>query len=612
MDLTTDQALQKGVEAHKSGQFDEAGRFYRLILKTQPRHPDANHNLGVLEVGTGNVGKAISFLKTALEANPNKGQYWISYIDGLIKLEAMDDARSMLSQAKKRGAKGEVFDQFERKLTNPKKGLSVISSIEQFYKNSKSTIVNNAAQGWVFTAKFDKHFMEKKPYNSDRVIAPSKKEDILHKPIVSSEPARDARQTINFLNEEEKIVEKFNKLKALIQLEDLNLINDSFGHIADVDISTAQERTFSVEKLNIVIIGAGVTGLYLANIIKHTLAKDVNVLVLDNRSNKQHTRKPFDREWLTNIPSDIVQKYTPSNIREMLECFGTNGLIGLQINMLESLLMFSCKDQGVKFYFSPKLDYSKLNNKSINFFFDATGGRLNECEYATSNSQKSDLKLQNLVKDFRYTGINLQHNMLHSEPNDVKVTLKASGSVHFPYNGNSKIYVHMFKLTGIPESLLKAVHDYIEPRNAFNLFYLWKGALKYDFNEGLVFINLTSKEHDLLTSRIEGSMNLKTFLKNNHDILPSLNSNIEPFLQMLVNLDDSSQIKVNQPFSYSPHINLNAEFGRIGDKRIFPVGDSYFCGHPKVGNGLWTHLGFINDLVKEMATARKSKTTQGF
>ena len=48
MELTLDQALQKGVEAHKAGKVQEADRYYTAILKTNPNHPDANHNMGVL------------------------------------------------------------------------------------------------------------------------------------------------------------------------------------------------------------------------------------------------------------------------------------------------------------------------------------------------------------------------------------------------------------------------------------------------------------------------------------------------------------------------------------------------------------------------------------
>ena len=81
MELTLDQALQKGVEAHKAGQVQEADRLYTAILKAQPKHSDANHNMGVLAVGVGKVQEALPFFKTAIEANPNTVQFWLSYID---------------------------------------------------------------------------------------------------------------------------------------------------------------------------------------------------------------------------------------------------------------------------------------------------------------------------------------------------------------------------------------------------------------------------------------------------------------------------------------------------------------------------------------------------
>ena len=91
-ELTIDQALQQGVEAHKAGRVQEADRLYTAILKAQPKHPDANHNMGVLAVGVGKVEQALPFFKTALEANPNIAQYWLSYIDTLIKLDQIDEA----------------------------------------------------------------------------------------------------------------------------------------------------------------------------------------------------------------------------------------------------------------------------------------------------------------------------------------------------------------------------------------------------------------------------------------------------------------------------------------------------------------------------------------
>ena len=115
MELTLDQALQKGVEAHRAGNVQEADRYYTAILKANSKHPDANHNMGVLAVGLGKVQEALPFFKAALEANPNLAQYWLSYIDALIKLERMDEAKVVFDQAKSKGATGEGFDQIEER-----------------------------------------------------------------------------------------------------------------------------------------------------------------------------------------------------------------------------------------------------------------------------------------------------------------------------------------------------------------------------------------------------------------------------------------------------------------------------------------------------------------
>ena len=116
MELTLDQALHKGVEAHKAGRVQEADRLYTAILKAQPKHPDANHNMGVLAVGVGKVQDALPFFKIALEANPNTAQFWLSYIDALVKLNRLVDAKAVLDQAKDKGAKGDAFDSLEQRL----------------------------------------------------------------------------------------------------------------------------------------------------------------------------------------------------------------------------------------------------------------------------------------------------------------------------------------------------------------------------------------------------------------------------------------------------------------------------------------------------------------
>ena len=117
MELTIEEALQQGILAHKAGKLEEAERLYRAIIGSVPTHSDANHNLGVLAVGVGKVDTALPYFKTALEASPNHGQYWLSYIDALIKLGRIDDARKVLEQGKAGGLSGDAVTELESRLS---------------------------------------------------------------------------------------------------------------------------------------------------------------------------------------------------------------------------------------------------------------------------------------------------------------------------------------------------------------------------------------------------------------------------------------------------------------------------------------------------------------
>jgi tetratricopeptide (TPR) repeat protein len=117
MNLTIEQALQQGVVAHKEGKLEEAERLYRAILQSQPAHPDANHNLGVIAVSVNKADLALPVFKTALEANPKIEQFWLSYIDALIKEKQFDNAKQVLEQAKKQGVAEGKLNILETQLT---------------------------------------------------------------------------------------------------------------------------------------------------------------------------------------------------------------------------------------------------------------------------------------------------------------------------------------------------------------------------------------------------------------------------------------------------------------------------------------------------------------
>jgi predicted Zn-dependent protease len=116
MQSVVEKVLTKGFELHNAGQIDLAKQLYGSVIKLEPRQPDANHNLGVIEIEAGKGTEAKPLLRIALEANPDNAQYWVSYIDLLIRLEEFGDAQHLLTQVIERGAKGPLFDQLEKRL----------------------------------------------------------------------------------------------------------------------------------------------------------------------------------------------------------------------------------------------------------------------------------------------------------------------------------------------------------------------------------------------------------------------------------------------------------------------------------------------------------------
>ncbi len=103
MELSIEEALQQGIIEHKSGNFQKAEQLYLSIIKAQPKHPDANHNLGIIAISKNQPALAVPFFRTAVEVNSKNEKFWFNYIDALIKNKQFKDAKRVIKKAKKRG-----------------------------------------------------------------------------------------------------------------------------------------------------------------------------------------------------------------------------------------------------------------------------------------------------------------------------------------------------------------------------------------------------------------------------------------------------------------------------------------------------------------------------
>ena len=164
MELTTEQALQQAIAAHKEGKLQEAEHLYRSILQSQPAHPDANHNLGVLTVSVNKAKAASPLFKIALEANPKIEQYWLSYIDALISEKQFESARQLIQQAEKQSVNGKKLKVMKAKLASIKEpenigGLSPsqqqLSSLFEHFQNGRYSDAEKLATS--ITQEFPTH-----------------------------------------------------------------------------------------------------------------------------------------------------------------------------------------------------------------------------------------------------------------------------------------------------------------------------------------------------------------------------------------------------------------------------------------------------------------------
>ena len=116
MKLSLKETLNQSIEAAGAGQIQEAVKGLTDILEIQPKHAFANYHMGVLHIGTHKVQQAVGFFKVALESNPSHSQFWLSYIEALIKLDRIAEAEIIFEQAKNKGFSGKAFDQLGQQI----------------------------------------------------------------------------------------------------------------------------------------------------------------------------------------------------------------------------------------------------------------------------------------------------------------------------------------------------------------------------------------------------------------------------------------------------------------------------------------------------------------
>ncbi len=116
--------MDMALSCHRSQLYDEAVHLYSAVLRLQPEHPDANHNLGAIAVEKGDFIGALPFFQAALQAQSDNFQYWFSLVDALILAHEDGLAADVLEDARRAGmpenTAGELVERLVAQVTSRK------------------------------------------------------------------------------------------------------------------------------------------------------------------------------------------------------------------------------------------------------------------------------------------------------------------------------------------------------------------------------------------------------------------------------------------------------------------------------------------------------------
>ena len=157
--MNINEALEKAVRYHKSGDIENADILYTAILESNPNHSDANHNLGLIAEELGKYEQATPLFRLALEADRNREQFWLSYLKNFLKLRRTDEAEKVLDEAVS------VLEKFNRGFTeigkfyltynNPSKALAFFEKANSS-KNQDLELEANIGRANYFLGKYKK------------------------------------------------------------------------------------------------------------------------------------------------------------------------------------------------------------------------------------------------------------------------------------------------------------------------------------------------------------------------------------------------------------------------------------------------------------------------
>lgn len=311
--------------------------------------------------------------------------------------------------------------------------------------------------------------------------------------------------------------------------------------------------------VNVLILGAGPTGLYIANYLNSilTMSPNINLLVVDNKITKETYRMPYTRNRIFGVDLYLFSSFFP-NIASI-----QNLTTGMRIKYLEYILLILLYGYDIPIYFTNKISTQAslekfVHKNNVDIVYDCTGGRLK------NNFIRSTVDTANFFP--RDILLSSEKFMVVPKINEFRLEWKNNIDRRFflsveTYDCNNKFIAIPF----VSNELLYT-HD-------VKLFHkLHNKCLRVKQNKILDLMKIFDNMKDLNLSKSMESL-----------LLDNLNNNMKFYI-------------IEAEFY---HKNIISSVIKIKNKQTLYIGagDTILSSHFIVGAGLNRMLGFIQSIV---------------
>lgn len=454
--------------------------------------------------------------------------------------------------------------------------------------NAQNMRVGQALTGWLYLATVDRSYLLNGP-------APAWKGKPLEKGPPTLEACGSVLDTLRATFSDPRPEAVYDRLNRLAYRADPVIRGDSFL-TGNGPLSNQVQRRMHGVPLRVVVIGAGCAGMATACALKQAFGADVSVLVVENRVATEHIKRPYSREWVTNIPLQVSGMYTPELIDVAGSLIGTRGMNGLSLNVLETMYLLCCKAIGVEFLFTARSETEYLAWAQPHLVVDGTGGRLDESHRSVVAPRPwpempGEMSLIPGLADA------LEDFGVPRTLSGGSVTLELDGCERErrPHLDGEALQVAMLKIKGLPERIVGPLTSAVREDNEDGKYFVWPAPLIDGLGEGLLLVNLRAEEEHLLAESGLGTNTVE-------DLSPLIA--LDRRWESIIAHCSHPGVTVEPPFRVAPRHRIRHLVEAYQGFPLLRVGDAVYQGHPKVGNGLGEHLVDVGRVVSGLAGLR--------